>query len=96
MEFLQHVEFWRKGPLSKNNGKEHCNYLMIWIGDKGRDIYSTLNLSQKNCKKFSVIKEKFEDLVKPKSNRVYSRYRFLSRTQMKEKRLKIFSQISDF
>lgn len=54
---------------------------MIWIGDKGRDIYSTLNLSEKNSKKFSVIKEKFEDLVKPKSNRVYSRYRFLSRTQ---------------
>lgn len=54
---------------------------MIWIGDKGRDIYSKLKLSEKNSKKFSVIKENFEDLVKSKTNRVYSRYTFLSRTQ---------------
>ncbi|XP_062582084.1 uncharacterized protein LOC134243873 [Saccostrea cucullata] len=54
---------------------------MIWIGDKGRDIYSTWNLSEKDSKKFSVMKEKFENHVKPKSDRVYSRYKFLSRTQ---------------
>lgn len=74
------MEFWRKGPLSKNKEEEHCNYLMIWIGDKGRYKYPTWNLSEEDSKKFSVIK-KFENHMTPKSNRVYSRYKFLSRTQ---------------
>ncbi|XP_048747984.2 uncharacterized protein LOC125660191 [Ostrea edulis] len=79
--FIQHVGFLIKGPLSSINEEEHCNYLMIWIGDKRRDIHSTWNLSEDDSKNFSVIKEKFENHVKPKSNRVYSRYKFLSRTQ---------------
>lgn len=79
--FIQHVEFWRKAILNRNKEKEHCNYLMIWIGDKGRDIYSTWNLSEKDSKHFSVIKKKFKNNVKAKTNRVYSRYRFLGRTQ---------------
>lgn len=32
--FKKHVEFWRKGPMSKNKEDEHCNYLMIRIGER--------------------------------------------------------------
>lgn len=35
---IQHVVFWRKDTPSNNKEGKHCNYLMIWIGDKMRDI----------------------------------------------------------
>lgn len=56
-------------------------------------MYLTRNLSEEDSKKFLVIKENFE---KPKSSRVYSRYRFLGRTQKEGETLKNFLQISDF
>jgi hypothetical protein len=57
------------------------DYRMIWIGDKGRDIYSTWNLSEEDGKKLEVLYTNFEKHVKPKSNKIYSRYKFLSRVQ---------------
>ena len=39
--FKQHCQFWFAGPLTKASEAQKCNYLMIWIGYKGRDIYST-------------------------------------------------------
>jgi hypothetical protein len=45
---LQHVIFIFSGPLKKKNEDEKCAYLMIWVGQKGRDIYmySTWNLNE--------------------------------------------------
>ena len=36
--FRQHCEFTIGGSLKRKSEEEKCNYLMIWIGDKGRDI----------------------------------------------------------
>ncbi|VDI40084.1 Hypothetical predicted protein [Mytilus galloprovincialis] len=33
--FQQHTEFWFAGPLAKTAEAQKCNYLMIWIGNKG-------------------------------------------------------------
>lgn len=52
---------------------------MIWIGDKGRDIYLMWNLLEKDSKYFLVIKKKFKNNRKVKINCVYLRYRFFSR-----------------
>ncbi|CAC5380359.1 unnamed protein product [Mytilus coruscus] len=54
---------------------------MIWIGNKGRDIYSTWDLSEDDKKKPEVYYQNFEKHVHPKSNKIYSRYKFLSRVQ---------------
>ena len=51
--FRQHANFWFKGPLNEKEEAEKCSYLMIWIGDKGRDIYSTWNLSEADAKKLT-------------------------------------------
>ncbi|CAC5368287.1 unnamed protein product [Mytilus coruscus] len=52
--FQQHTEFWFAGPLAKTAEAQKCNYLMIWIGNKGRDIYSTWDLSEDDKKKLEV------------------------------------------
>ena len=42
--FKQHCEFFFGGPLKQKSEEVKCNYLMLWVGDKGREIYSTWEL----------------------------------------------------
>ena len=51
--FREHAEFMFKGPLSGKTEVVRCNYLMLWVGDKGRHIYSnsTWKLDAGNEKK---------------------------------------------
>ena len=44
--FKKHAEFMFKGPLSGKTEDVRCNYLMLWVGDKGRHIYITLTLQR--------------------------------------------------
>ncbi|CAC5373520.1 unnamed protein product [Mytilus coruscus] len=69
-----------EGPLKAKNEETKCNYLMIWVGNKGRDIYSTWNLQVAEAKLLKTYYEKFENYVKPKSNK-YARYKFTTRKQ---------------
>lgn len=82
--FKGHCEFMFGGPLKGKSEEEKCNYLMIWSGEKGRNIYSTWNLTADQKKQLSVHFEKFESYCKPKSNNIYSRYQFKSRIQESE------------
>ena len=34
--FKQHCEFTFGGPLKQKSEEVKCNYLMLWVGDKGR------------------------------------------------------------
>lgn len=64
--FKQHCQFWFAGPLIKASEAQKCNYVMIWIRDKGRDIYSTWDLSEEDGKKLDVLYTNCEKHVKPK------------------------------
>lgn len=44
--FLSHAKFMFNGPLVSKNEEQKCNYLMLWVGDKGRDVYSTWTLNK--------------------------------------------------
>ena len=79
--FRQHAEFMFNGPLKKKTEEEKCNYLMLWIGEKGRDVYSTWTLTADERKSLEVLYEKFKSYVEPKSNVLFSRYKFQSRVQ---------------
>ena len=81
--FRRHVEFMFGGPLSSKTEEQKCNYLMIWVGEKGRDIYQTWNLSTDEGKKLKTYYDKFEAYVKPKSNKVFARYKFHKKVQDK-------------
>ena len=43
---------------------------MIWVGDKGRDIYNTWELTADEVKKLETYYTRFETYVKPRSNKV--------------------------
>ena len=79
--FKQHVEFMFKGPLKEKSEEAKCSYLMIWVGEKGRNIYSTWTLSADDAKLLKTYYEKFELYVKPRTNVIYNRYKFQSRSQ---------------
>ena len=40
--FQDHAEFMFKGPLANKEEEAQCNYLMLWIGETGRQIFSTI------------------------------------------------------
>ena len=88
--FKQHVEFMFSGPLKSKSEEEKCSYLMIWVGDKGRQIYTTWQLSDDDRKTLAVYYEKFEQYVKPRTNLVYNRYKFQSRIQKETETLDQF------
>ena len=39
--FTQHCNYVFEGPLADKSEKVKCNYLMSFMGDKGRDIFET-------------------------------------------------------
>ena len=78
--FKQHCEFTFKGPLAGKSEVEKVNYLMTYIGDKGREIYQTfewtparqdggVNLPPEN-ETLDGVYNKYEQYVKPKRNQI--------------------------
>ena len=49
--------------------------MLLWVGEKGREIYNTLTLSNDERKKVDDICEPFQNHVQPKSNPVFARYK---------------------
>ena len=49
-KFQQHVDLIFSGPLSEKDENIKWKYLLLWIGDKGRDIYNTWQLSKDDAK----------------------------------------------
>ena len=79
--FKEHANFMFGGPLEKKPEAAKCNYLMLWTGDKGREIFSTWNVTEADKKKLDTYFTGFEEYCKPKTNNIYNRYRFKSRRQ---------------
>ena len=82
--FKQHVQFMFDGPLKKKDEEEKCAFLMLWVGEKGRNLFQTWNLSAAQKKKLDNYYNSFEAYVKPTSNTIYNRYKFQSRVQNPE------------
>ena len=79
--FKEHFNFMFGGPLKSKSEEEKCNYVMLWAGEKGRNIYSTWTLTNEERKQLAIHYEHFENYCKPKSNKIYSRYIFMRREQ---------------
>ena len=76
-----HCSFMFQGPLKEKSEEEQCAYLMIWLGEKGRDVYTTLGLTADEKKSTESLLKKFGEYVKPKSNKVFNRYKFHCKKQ---------------
>ena len=80
-KFKSHTEFMFNGSLKEKTEEEKCSYLMIWVGEKGRDVYSTWHITNEEKKKLETYYTKFQAYFQPKSNKVFSRYKFQCRVQ---------------
>ena len=69
------------GPLQTKTEEAKCNYLMIWAGEKGKQIFSTWNLQADDKKKLERYYTGFESYCKPRSNQIYARYKLRCREQ---------------
>ena len=61
--FRQHVELMFSGPLAAKKEEEKCSYLLIWCGEKGRDIANTWSdVSDDDKKKLNTLIRILRDL----------------------------------
>ncbi len=56
-------------------------YLLLWIGDKGRDIFDTLSLSEEQKTSLNAVCGAIKLHIQPKCNPVFSRYKFNNEIQ---------------
>lgn len=80
-KFRQHAELMFAGPLKKRGEDEKCSYLLLWIGEKGRDIFNTWALTTDEAKVLQTYYDKYEAYVMPKTNTIFARYKFHERVQ---------------
>ena len=69
------------GPLKDKSEEERCSYLMLWVGEKGCNIYSTWTIQAGKEKELATYLNGFKEYVKLRSNTVYNRFLFQTRTQ---------------
>ena len=89
--FRQQVELMFSGPLAAKKEEEKCSYLLIWCGEKGRDIANTWsNVTEEDKKQLKTYFERFTNHVEPKCNPVFSRYKFHKRIQAESETVEQF------
>lgn len=80
-KFKLHVGLMFSGPLKRKGEDERCSYLLLWVGEKGRDIYNTWTLTEDERKTLNAYYDRYEAYVMPKTNFIFSRYKFNERVQ---------------
>ena len=80
-KFEEHARLMFLGPLSGKSEKIQCAYLLIWIGEKGRDIFKTFDIEADDANKIEPYLLKFREYAAPKKNKVFARYIFQKRDQ---------------
>ena len=69
--FRQHADLMFSGPLLSKSEAEKVSYLLIWVGEKGRDIHNTFsNITEQNRDKLKTYYTNYEQYVTPKSNKI--------------------------
>ncbi|XP_060554235.1 uncharacterized protein K02A2.6-like [Ruditapes philippinarum] len=80
-KFRQHAELIFSGALREKEEEVQVTYLLLWIGDRGRQIYNTLTLTELQRKSIKAISDAIQKHLQPKSNPVFSRYKFHNEKQ---------------
>ncbi len=94
--FKQHCQFTFLGPLHQKNELQKVNYLMTYIGDKGREIYQTFTWAavvQGQPEEYETIigvTAKYDLYVAPKKNQIRSTVIFNRRRQEQSERFDNF------
>ena len=70
-----------QGPLRNTDAAEKAAHLLIWVGEEGREICRSWNLTAEERKKYHILIARFRDHVAPKGNKIFARYLFQNRSQ---------------
>lgn len=80
--FKLHVDLIFSGPFRKKGEDYKCSCLLLWKGDKGRDIYNIWTLTENERKVLKSYYDHFEAHVMPKTNHVtFACYKFHEKVQ---------------
>ncbi|XP_021368026.1 uncharacterized protein K02A2.6-like, partial [Mizuhopecten yessoensis] len=85
-KFQSHVRLIFDGPLADKAEEIKVNYLLLWIGDKGREIRNTWTDldTEENAearKKLQTLYDRYQAYVQPKLNPIFARYKFNNEVQ---------------
>ncbi len=80
-KFQHHAELMFSGPLKKKGEDEKCSYLLLWVGEKGRDIFNTWTLFADEVNILKSYYDCFTAYVEPKANVIFARYKFHEKVQ---------------
>ena len=72
--FRQYCELIFSGPFAEKGQNDRVTYILLWVGQEGRRMYNTWDLSETDKKDVEVIWAKFQALIEPKSNYRLSRF----------------------
>ena len=74
-KFTRHTELIFSGPLKRKSEEEKVSYLLLWVGDKGRDIRHTWNdIPVGDEKKLKTFYERLKKQLRPTLNPIFARY----------------------
>ena len=73
----QHLQLIFKAPRKGKSEEEKCVYLLLWVWENGRDVYSAWESTVSADDKKKLVK----GYVTPKSNRECARYKFYNKQQ---------------
>ena len=81
-KFQSTVELMFKGPLAAKDEPIKVTYLLLWVGEREREIADTWTyMSETDKKKLAPDYERFRNHVQPKLNPIFARYKFNLTTQ---------------
>ena len=73
--FKQKCELIFDGPLSDTEEAKKVRMLLLWVGDKGLEIYNTATFNnEEDMLKIEPVFEKLEAYTKPQSNHILARF----------------------
>lgn len=73
--FKQKCELIFEGPLATTAEEKKVRLLLLWVGDKGLEIYNTANFTEEADRlKLDKVFEKLEAYTKPQSNQILARF----------------------
>ncbi|CAC5389962.1 unnamed protein product [Mytilus coruscus] len=79
--FKQHVEFTFKGTLVKAEHADRADWLGLWIGQQGREVYKTFVWEENKQDDPDIILGKLETYIRPRTNKRVARFKACQRKQ---------------
>ena len=74
----------------KTSAEEQSAYFRIWIGETGRRIFKSWNLTEQDSKNADILFNKFDEYTAPKKNTVFSLSKFQERKQQQGETFETF------